>query len=227
MARSAQIIIFDVGGTLINLDFDLIAEIMGDRSAGIRLASTQGELRKRMNTLFRVGGVETEQTDTFKYMITTMVELAGLDVTSEGIGRVCEQNQTKTVWREPNQDALEWPKRLREAGHRVAVVSNSDGTVRELLDDHGYSGQFEVVIDSGIVGVAKPDPEIFRIALAELGASAEEGIYIGDIPAIDETAALAAGLKFVLYDPCDVHSADVREETRRIVSFSELLSVIG
>ena len=59
----------------------------------------------------------------------------------------------------------------------------------------------EFVVDSAKVGIEKPDPGIFRIALDRMGVAAERALFVGDIRSVDEDGARAAGLHFVLIDP--------------------------
>jgi len=86
-------------------------------------------------------------------------------------------------------------------GHRrrLAVVSNStsEAAVRRILDRVGILNYFERVVSSGSEGVSKPDPEIFRRALARLGLSAPEALYVGNLPRTDAVAARNAGLHSV------------------------------
>jgi FMN phosphatase YigB (HAD superfamily) len=59
----------------------------------------------------------------------------------------------------------------------------------------------EFVVDSHLVGIEKPDPRIFRIALDRLGVPAARALFVGDIRSVDEAGARAAGTHFVLLDP--------------------------
>ena len=86
-------------------------------------------------------------------------------------------------------------------GLQLAVVSNSDGTVEKQLTEYGLRSYFDAVIDSHIVGAAKPDPKIFHIALDISGAIPEHTMYIGDMYEFDVVGARAAGLHAVLLDP--------------------------
>ena len=63
----------------------------------------------------------------------------------------------------------------------------------------------DAVIDSSVVGVAKPDPGIFAIALERCGVAPEHAIHVGDTPAADVDGARAAGVTPVLVDPYDDH----------------------
>jgi putative hydrolase of the HAD superfamily len=113
---------------------------------------------------------------------------------------------------------------LAALGLPMGVVSNSNGTVQGDLRRIGLcyvpdgsgplsggveaegveSGGVEmgVILDSAVVGVAKPDPEIFRLALDALGVPAgRDVLHVGDSLRYDVTGALAAGLQPVHMDP--------------------------
>jgi putative hydrolase of the HAD superfamily len=91
--------------------------------------------------------------------------------------------------------------RLRGAGLRLGVVSNSDGRVDEALVAAGLRHRFDVVLDSALVGVEKPDPAIFRAALDALGVAPAEALYVGDLYDVDVVGARRAGMEAVLLQP--------------------------
>ncbi len=88
--------------------------------------------------------------------------------------------------------------RLRAAGLRLGVVSNSDGRVEEALEAAGLRSYFDVVVDSALAGMEKPDPAIFRSALDVLGVAPAEALYVGDLYEVDVVGANAAGIPAVL-----------------------------
>jgi putative hydrolase of the HAD superfamily len=101
---------------------------------------------------------------------------------------------------------------LADAGVRLGVISNADGLIGERLREleilqvgPGLGVEVECVIDSGNVGVMKPDPRIFTIALDAMGIRAEDAWYVGDMPAIDVVGARRAGLRPLLMDPLGLH----------------------
>jgi HAD superfamily hydrolase (TIGR01549 family) len=107
------------------------------------------------------------------------------------------------LWCSVPSDTREALRRLQAAGLRLGVVSNSEGRVHEALDAAGLRGFFDAVVDSGLVGIEKPDPRIFHIALEELGVRPEEAIYVGDLYDVDVLGARAAGIDAVLLGPGD------------------------
>ena len=78
---------------------------------------------------------------------------------------------------------------------KLAVVANWDCARPGHLEAAGLDGFFTTVVTSARAGAAKPDPAIFRLALAELGVGPERALHVGDEP-IDEEGARAAGLLF-------------------------------
>jgi putative hydrolase of the HAD superfamily len=101
---------------------------------------------------------------------------------------------------------------LAASGTRLGIISNADGLIgarlaeRELLQvGPGIGVEVECVIDSGAVGVMKPDPRIFELALDALALPAEQCWYVGDMPGIDVVGARRAGLHPILMDPLGIH----------------------
>ncbi len=79
------------------------------------------------------------------------------------------------------------------------------------------------VIDSHVVGVAKPDPAIFEHAAYEFGGIERSRIvYVGDSVTIDVAAATAAGLRPVLLDPYDDHDGAPFERIGEVADLLEL-----
>ena len=126
------------------------------------------------------------------------------------------------LWDKPIDGAAECLTRLRDAGVRVGVVSNADGRVAESLGRAGLAELLEVVVDSGVVGVAKPDPSVFAHALSPLGLRPEETWYVGDTVAYDAAAADAAGLVSWVVDHQGLHTV---EHPRRVATLAELADV--
>jgi FMN phosphatase YigB (HAD superfamily) len=101
---------------------------------------------------------------------------------------------------------------LAATGVRLGIVSNADGMIAERLRERelvqvgpGVGIEVDCVIDSGAVGVMKPDPRIFRLALEAMGLDAVDAWYLGDMPGIDVVGARRAGLRPFLVDPLELH----------------------
>jgi putative hydrolase of the HAD superfamily len=93
-------------------------------------------------------------------------------------------------------------EQLQELGERyqIAVISNADGRIEDVLQKCGIARCFRTITDSGLVGYEKPHPEIFRQALASVDAAPEESLYVGDVYSVDYMGATGAGMQAVLMD---------------------------
>ena len=84
---------------------------------------------------------------------------------------------------------------VRARGITLAMVSNWDCDLPVQVERAGLGHLFETIVASAAVGVEKPDPGIFHVALERLGISAARVLHIGD-EANDEQGAAAAGVRF-------------------------------
>lgn len=112
------------------------------------------------------------------------------------------------LWSRPTAGVREALAALAAQGLRLGVVSNAEGTVEARLAElaicqvgTGAGAAVEVVVDSYVVGVEKPDPAIFGFALRAMGLDPARCLYLGDSVRIDVAGARAAGLVPALVTP--------------------------
>lgn len=134
------------------------------------------------------------------------------------------------VWRRVIPGSREALRRLAELDVKLAIVSNADGTVEEQLRADricqvgpGPGVAVDAVLDSTVVGVAKPDPKIFELALDRVGVAADRAVHVGDTPAADVVGAQAAGVRPILMDPYDFHTDMAVERVRSLAELADLL----
>jgi putative hydrolase of the HAD superfamily len=89
---------------------------------------------------------------------------------------------------------------LGSAALTLGIVSNFEAWLEDLLQSLGVRDAFAVRVISGIEGVEKPDPAIFRRALERLNVDAADVLYVGDNPEFDVAPAAAVGMTPVLID---------------------------
>jgi putative hydrolase of the HAD superfamily len=89
---------------------------------------------------------------------------------------------------------------LGRMGLARVVVSNWDVSLHGVLAQTGLTPLIDGAVISAQERVAKPDPEIFRRALAVAGVGAEAAVHVGDTAELDVAGALAAGVRPVLVD---------------------------
>jgi len=89
---------------------------------------------------------------------------------------------------------------LRARGLKIGVVSNWDTRLKSICDGLGLARLVDFIVISAEVGVRKPDPGIFRMALDRAGVRPEEAIHVGDLLEEDVEGARRAGVRPVLID---------------------------
>ncbi len=114
---------------------------------------------------------------------------------------------------------------LSDAGMFLGLISNFEEWLEQLLVSLQVSSYFTVRIISGAVGVEKPDPEIFRLALEAGDMAAADSVYVGDHPMFDVEAAAAVGMFPVLIDRRERHEDP--PVGVRITSMLDLPGAIG
>jgi putative hydrolase of the HAD superfamily len=144
------------------------------------------------------------------YAAACGVRSADLDVATDAL---LSEFGRGDIWTREIPGARDAVRRLAARGLALAVVSNADGTVEQQLRDDalcqvgpGAGVEVQAILDSTVVGVAKPDPAIFQVALSLLGVAPDRAIHVGDTPSADVTGARAAGIRPVLVDPYDLHT---------------------
>lgn len=87
---------------------------------------------------------------------------------------------------------------LKEAGTKLAVVSNWDSGLPALLAGLDLARWFDAIVVSHLEGVEKPDPELFLRAVRRLGGRPEQALHVGDRVDLDGAGAAAAGIESVI-----------------------------
>lgn len=113
---------------------------------------------------------------------------------------------------------------LKAEGYFLGVISNSVGTLAGQLQNTGLRDNFQAIFDSALVGVEKPHPEIFQMALASAQVAADEAVFVGDTNATDVGGAQLAGLRGVLIDRVNAYP---NAECPRVTSVPELDALLA
>jgi putative hydrolase of the HAD superfamily len=216
-------VLFDAGNTLVELDFEVVAGVFareGVETAPDTIREAAGRTRPALDRFIRELRSSTESTDARVFYMSLVFDLLGVpeDGTRERIAARLAPVFPQ-LWGSMMPGLEETLRALRDGGYRLGVVSNSDGSVARGFEESGLAAWFDAVVDSGVEGVEKPDPEIFRIALERVGAGPEEAVHVGDMPSVDVAGALAAGVTPILIDPFD---AFPETDVLRIRSLPEL-----
>jgi putative hydrolase of the HAD superfamily len=205
-AGGLRAIFFDAGNTLVHMDFAAIAAALareGVTASAGEVQRAEWRARVRLDASFHPGA-STEQPGTAdRYLGYVLDELGVREAATIAALAAWRRsyNPPKGLWTALEDGAEAALARARRAGLTTAVISNSNGTIADILDTLGLARHLDFVIDSSQVGVEKPDPRIFRVALERARLEPGQAAYIGDLYSIDVLGARAAGLCAVLLDP--------------------------
>jgi putative hydrolase of the HAD superfamily len=227
-ARRPKALLFDFGGTLAFLDFELLAsEFSRDGLALDPLTLEHAEYAGRNaldDYLLRNSGRDVD--GAYERYFGAWMEAAGVrpELVREFGHRFVAIHREASLWRVVREGTHETLERLKSEGFKLAIVSNADGRVEADARRFGIAGLFDVIIDSHVVGVAKPDPRIFQIALQRVGVAPGDARYAGDIYSIDMVGARAAGIAGRLIDQ---HGRYDWVDHHRIRHIGEILAPAG
>jgi HAD superfamily hydrolase (TIGR01509 family) len=211
--KHLETIFLDAGNTLVCMDYSWIKDelkLIGIQCEVPELMRAEAAARPVLSSeLERLKSTEERNTSLF-YMrsilkilpSTSMMTDKSLDEIIEVlINNIQAPGQTRRFWGNliPGvRDALDI---LKNRGIQLLVVSNSNGTIEDIIIDLGIRKYFDEVVDSHIVGFEKPDRRLFSHALKISEADPKCTLHIGDLYHVDVLGARSAGIHALLLDP--------------------------
>lgn len=191
---------FDFGNTLADLDTELLAQRLQTQFQVILQPSALSASMDAAWGVYHHAITTGQSRHPWKTFMTAL--LTGGGATSNVAPMVdwlWEEQPRYNLWRKPVPGMLDVVRSLHRRGIAVAVISNSEGRLAELVEELGWTTDLPLVADSGRLGMEKPDPEIFRWTLEKLRCAPREVIHIGDSLPADVEGALRAGLHAVWF----------------------------
>jgi putative hydrolase of the HAD superfamily len=204
-----EAVILDVGGVLLVPHYQMLAPIFEAFDIAIDAVGAERAHFFAIHALDCAG--DDERVARHAYMVG-YADAVGVppdrrEPALEGMRQAWSQPNLE-IWQQHVRGSVDGLRRLSARGLKLGIVSNADGTIEEQLKrgeicqvGNGLGVPVLAIIDSGVVGVAKPAAEIFRHALDPLGVEPESALYVGDTVRYDVRGARAAGLMPVHFDP--------------------------
>lgn len=198
---AAKGLIFDYGGT-IDSGGDHWSEVIWDAWQKTDIAVDKGRFREAYvyaeRELARVRHILPEHDFSDLLLIKMRLELqwlsqngffppAQVEADAEKTARYCYEAAKASV-----AGAVPVLEKLHKR-FPLVLVSNFYGNIETVLKDFGIDGMFVKIIESAVVGVRKPDPDIFSMGVKALGLKPDEVVVIGDSLKKDIMPALKAG----------------------------------
>lgn len=223
---------FDFGQTLAELDYEFVAERLREHDVAFDARAA----RQSSQRAWEIYGEKKSLGHELAWRLMMEAQLRGGGVPesrSSALGDwLWREQPLKNLWRRPIAGMIELTRELKRRGAPIAIISNSEGHLAELVAELGWSDAFDVVVDSGRIGIDKPDARIFTHACSALGVAPSELLHVGDSWEADVQGALGAGASAVWFDarhherdlPARVYGASSARELAEVLARLELLS---
>ncbi len=213
---------FDAGQTLLQLDVAMLAARLAERSVAVTAAALERAQPAAWVAYDRgVADPAAAPCPSWQVFMRALIAGAAPDLPAEVVAEqaawLFEQQPTRNLWRRRMPGMIELVDELVAAGVPVAVVSNSEGRLAELLAEIGLGDRFVAIADSGKLGIEKPDRRIFDWAAARLAVAPTAIIHVGDSWAADVVGARGVGARAIWFGPGTTAAAGASDD-RAIVS---------
>ena len=213
LVRNVRLLSLDAGNTVIFLDHARLAEVVsrhGEKTDAATLIRSEGAAKRR-----HARGGQPEMVDVpwshrdapgargWGCMVATIAVEGGLPEAAVPafLADAWPLHCARNFWDVVPEGFGPAIERARRHGVQIVLVSNSEGMLAELFTELGIVEHFDLLLDSGIIGLEKPDPRFVEVALKKLGIPAGEALHLGDMYGTDITGARAATMKAALIDP--------------------------
>jgi putative hydrolase of the HAD superfamily len=202
-------VILDVGGVLLVPHADSVNPVLAPY--GVQLDAERAQ-RAHYDGVRSLDAAEEDLGRESHAYLVGYLESVGVarDQRDEALTRLRElwRGPSIDLWRQPVSGSVEGLRALAVSGRKLGIVSNADGTIERTLRrtevcqvGTGPGVSVLAIVDSYVVGVAKPAPDIFRHALEPMGIVPDQATYVGDTRRYDIRGARAAGLHPIHFDP--------------------------
>jgi HAD superfamily hydrolase (TIGR01509 family) len=218
MPAPLKAIFFDVGNTLLFPDRSHILAPLHQQKLTPSLEQWHAIERKTKKEFDEIIKHDGRSDHSFWYLFYSHL-LEELGVHDDALrDALVDATRISANWRDIRPGTRATLLRLRRR-YPLAVISNADGKIGDVLTRCGIADCFAAITDSGLVGYEKPHPAIFEAALRGMDAAAEQSLYVGDVYSVDYLGATRAGMQAVLFD---VSGAYRESGLPRVESLEEL-----
>ena len=229
--RKIKTVFLDAGGVLVWPNWQRVAEALHAHGVEVdagALRAADPLARFALDQTHHIGA-STDQRRSTSFFDLVLME-AGVELserTAAALKEIRVYHDEHNLWEISPAFVKPALERLRSAGCKLVVVSNANATLHRLFPRLGLAPFFDVVIDSAVERVEKPDRRIFDLALERSGSVAEETVHVGDFYNIDVVGARGAGLSAILVDESDLYRDADCPRIKSIEELPELVSAMN
>jgi putative hydrolase of the HAD superfamily len=203
-------VLFDLGGTLLYFDGELpdvfrradeaLMNALEERGITLDREAFCQDFRARMDAYY-----SERETEFIEFTTTYVLKEALVSWGYLGVPDTTIQPALAALYRvsqahwQPEEDALSALTALRDKGYKLGLISNAgdDTDVQVLVDKAKLRPYFDVILTSAALGIRKPNPRIFEIALNRLEAPPDQAVMVGDTLGADILGAINAGVRSI------------------------------
>lgn len=205
------IVFFDAGGTLLD-PYPSFAQLFastctdyGTPVEAAAVATVQDRIAPHLVELLDEAGLDhspslSEESSRRFWTFTYTRFLEELGIVDDGLTRALYETFSSTSSYRLYDDSRPALDELEGAGYRLGLISNFDSWLQKMLVEMEVGHRFDTAVISGIEGIEKPDPRIYRLAVERAGVDPADAVHVGDSPAMDMEPAAAVGMRPILID---------------------------
>jgi putative hydrolase of the HAD superfamily len=204
-----ETLFLDAGGVLVHPNWERVAATLA-RHGIVTSADALRQAEPRAKRVIDEGTHVNRTTDAQRAWLYMDLVFEGAGVprspaTDAAVAELAAYHAEHNLWEHVPEDVVPTLQRLRPLVPRLVVVSNANGVLQRAFDRLGLTRYFDVICDSCVEGVEKPDPRYFQIALERSGGRAETTTHVGDLYYVDVVGARRAGLQAILLDAAGLY----------------------
>lgn len=222
-----ETLFLDAGGVLVFPNWSRVAGALGRHGVTVgatALAAAEPRAKRQIDIGTTISSTNDQQRGWLYFDL--VLTHAGVELSSKtdaALAELHDYHARFNLWETVPDDVRPALSRLRALGLRLVVISNANGTLHAKFASLGLDAYVDALFDSCDEGVEKPDPRLFEIALARVGACAGTTIHVGDLYHVDVVGARNAKLGAVLLDAANLYEG---YDCPRVRTLDELADVI-
>jgi HAD superfamily hydrolase (TIGR01509 family) len=226
-------IFLDAGGVLVQPSWTRVAAALAVQDVVVEaaaLARAEAQVKRDLDVAHVISAT-SDASRAHRYFEIVVARARGDDEHREtppaitaALDDVRAYHARENLWEDVREEAIPALEKLRALGLRRVVVSNANGRLRAAFDRIGLTRHVDDIVDSTEVGYEKPDPGIFRTAMARAATEPARVLHVGDLYHVDVLGARGAGIRGILLDVADLYGD---HDCPRVASLTALVDLIA
>jgi putative hydrolase of the HAD superfamily len=223
---SIETVFLDAGGVLVMPNWDRVSAIFkrhGIQVDATTLRSVEPAARFAIDSAYAAAKTDMDRGGSYFNGVLDRAGVARGAARDAALAEVYAYHMERNLWEDVPEGVVPTLEHLRSMGLTLAVASNANGVLHRCFDRLGLTPFFDVICDSALEGVEKPDRRFFELLLERSGSRRETTVHVGDLYHVDVVGARNAGIRALLLDPLGLYDAC---DADRISALSQVIDRI-